>query len=155
MVVANVEFIGEDGNVREHSVSSSKFSVEIDGEFKQPAIVSEVEIENDGDQAVARDQCGRVERRRQTNDGWAIRVTGIVTANDSRSGNLSLQTLRDVVANANTIEIVSDVESGEYTVSNTIITDASDLVAVQTADTDGKEQAFDFQLQLGDTESSD
>lgn len=154
MVVTTIEYITEGGQRTERDISSTRFSVKIAGEYRSPAVTREVEIENNGDQSVSRDQCGNIERRRQSNDGWAVRVTGIVTSNDVRRDNLSLQKLRDVVANMDSVEIVSDVTSGEYTVSNTVITEANDLVSVQTPDTDGREQAFEFNLQLGDTESS-
>lgn len=154
MAITNVTFIEEvDGQtvVREEAVSSSRFYVELGNETYTPAVVTNVEIENDGDVASTTDQCGFTTRQRTGDDGWMIRVQGIVTANDSRTGNLSLEILKEV-ALMSEITIGSDIISGTYEVSNTVITESSDLVSVQTSETEGEEQAFEFQMQLGETQ---
>lgn len=148
---------GGETQVVERRIATTGFSVKIDGQLYSPAVTTNIEIENNGQTDRVQDQCGNTERSRTTNDGWAVRVQGIVTKNDGREGNLSLQVLRDVVAVSDTIKIRSDVtppgvESG-VEVSNTVITQASDLVSVQTGETDGEEQAFEFNLQLGQTEA--
>lgn len=134
-------------------ISSSKFSVKIDGELHEPAVVTNIEIENDPSNSTTSDQCGHTSRQRTTDGGWIVRVQGIVTGNDDRYRNLSMQMLRDVVASADTVEVRSDVYSGEQVVSNVVITQPNDLHSVETPDTWGKEQAFEFQLQLGEEDS--
>lgn len=146
---------------REVQLSTTEFSVKLDttgsGEpdtLFSPVVTQSVEIENDGDSTTPSDQCGNTERRRTTNEGWSIRVSGIVTANE-RGSNLSLQLLRDVIAPADSVQIRSDVLSGEVSVSNTVITQSSDLVSIVTDETEGEEKAFEFQLQLGESQSGD
>lgn len=134
-------------------IASSDFALKIDGVLRTPAVVKEAEYENDGSSSATADQCGHTERQRTTNNGWAIRVQGIATLNANRRENLSMQLLRDGVANSNTVEVRSGVLSGEFEVSNVVITDASDLYSVQTRETNGEEEAVEFQLQLGQTES--
>lgn len=160
MVVSTIEIIEDVGGgqtqVTERRISTTEFAVKIDGQLYRPAVTTNIEIENDGDVSKTQDQCGNTERSRQTNNGWAVRIQGIVTGNDDRSGNLSMQLLRDVVALADTIQIRSDLTGSsvtEFEVSNTVLTQSSDLVSIQTGDTDGEEQAFEFQLQLGQTEA--
>lgn len=138
----------------EREIPTTDFAVKLDGQLRHPAITTNVEIENDGDISRQSDQCGNTQTRRVTNKGWTIRVQGIVTKNDGRQENLSLQLLRDVIATAESIQIRSDVISGTFEVSNVVITQANDLVSVNTFDTDGKEQAFEFQLQLGESQSN-
>jgi hypothetical protein len=160
MVVSQIEIIEDVGGgqtrVTEKRISSTEFAVKIDGQLFRPAVTTQVEIENDGDVSATTDQCGNTERDRQANQGWSVRVQGIVTGNDDRGGNLSMQLLRDVIATADTIKVRSDVTGSSVTrleVSNTVITQTSDLVSIQTEDTDGEEQAFEFQLQLGESEA--
>lgn len=143
---------GETRTVK-RTLSTSRFVVKIDGQRYSPEITANIEIENDGGTERTTDQCGNTERSRTSNKGWAIRVTGIVTGNDARQSNLSLQLLRDVIAQESTISITSDIISGEFEVSNTVITQSSDLVSINTPDTEGEESAFEFQLQLGQSES--
>lgn len=163
MALSTIQFIDEDGTVVEETVPTTEFGVAFDedgdGEYTDdplysPAITSEVEIENDGNNAVVSDQCGRTERSRTTNEGWMVTVTGICTANESRRGNLSLEQVKQI-GTSDEVYIVSDVHTGVLAVGNVVITQASDLVYVETGSTDGRERAFDFQLQLGDTESED
>lgn len=135
-------------------IPSSDFSVKIDGNLHKPAAVTNIEIENDGDTTTTQDQCGHTARTRTGNRGWVIRVQGIITGNDDRYGNLSMQMMRDVIASSDSIKVRSEVYSGEQTVSNTVITDANDLHAIETPDTEGEERAYEFQLQLGETTSS-
>lgn len=154
--ISIIESVGADYKETERVISSTEFAIKRDGQIKQPAVTTEIEIENDGNTERTTDQCGNTERRRRSNKGWLIRVTGIVTANDERNRNLSLQFLRDVVANAESVLIRSDVTGSGLTrfeVSNTVITQSSDLVSVETGETDGPEQAFEFQLQLGESEA--
>jgi hypothetical protein len=160
MVVSQIEIIEDVGGgqtrVTERRISTTEFAVKIDGQLYRPAVTTQVEIENDGDVSTTTDQCGNTERDREANQGWSVRVQGIVTGNDDRGGNLSMQLLRDVIATADTIKVRSDVTGSSVTrleVSNTVITQASDLVSIQTADTNGEEQAFEFNLQLGESEA--
>lgn len=135
------------------TIPTTEFAVKLDGQLYQPAITTNVEIENDGEQSRTADQCGHTERNRVGNKGWQITIQGIITGNDNRRGNLSLALLRDVIAVSETIQIRSDIISGEFEVSNTVITQASDLVSIQTSDTNGEEKAFEFQMQLGESNS--
>lgn len=162
-MLTTVTYISEvNGQTVENDVklSSSEFLVKIDttGDgspdtiLGQPAVTEEIEIENDGDSATPQDQCGNTERFRATNEGWMVRVNGIVTAAD-REGNLTLQDLRDVVATSDSIWIRSDIMNGQVAVQNTVITQANDLVSIQTPDSVEPEKAFTFQLQLGESES--
>lgn len=161
-MATTVTYIEEvDGRTVERDVriSSTPFSIKLDttgdGEADtlfSPAVTTEVEIENNGDTSTPSDQCGNTERFRTTNEGWSIRVTGIVTANE-REGNLSMQMLRDLVAPADAVQIRCDLISGQVAVSNTLLTQPNDLVSIQTVDTQGEEKAFEFQLQLGESQS--
>lgn len=143
------------------TISTSEFSVKLDttgdgnpDTLFSPAVTTQVEIENDGDQSTPQDQCGNTERIRTSNRGWSIRVQGIVT-DEEREGNLTMQMLRDMVAPADSVDMRSDVISGNVAVSNTVITQANDLTSIETEDTIGKESAYEFQLQLGESESDE
>jgi hypothetical protein len=152
MTLAQIQIVG--GNGRETvELSSTSFAAKLDGQIYRPAVTTSVEIENDGDVSATKDQCGHTERKRVGNQGWQIRVQGMVTANTLRQGNLSMQQLRDVIAQSDEIEIISDVLSGTFAVSNVVITQPNDLVSIVTEDTNGEEKAFEFQLQLGESES--
>lgn len=160
MVVSTIEIIEDVGGgqerVTERPISTTDFAVKMDGQLYRPAVTTNIEIENNGEMSTTQDQCGNTERSREGNMGWSVRVKGIATANDDRGGNLSMQMLRDVVATSETIKIRSDVTGSSVTeleVSNTVITQASDLVSIQTDDTEGEELAFEFQLQLGESEA--
>lgn len=137
----------------EKTLPSTEFAVKMDGRQYQPAVTTDVEIENNGDLTRTQDQCGHTSAARTTNNGWSITISGIVTGNDGRDGNMSVQMLRDVVAPATSVQIRTDLISGQFEVSNTVITQPNDLVSVQTNETDGEEKAFEFQLQLGETNS--
>jgi hypothetical protein len=145
--------------VRERIISTVEFSVKLDTDSDgepdtlfTPIITEDVEMENASDQSEVQDQCGNTERRRASNQGWSITVKGMVTAAE-RYGNLDLATLRDVVAPADDIIIRSDIINGEFALNNTLIGQRSDLVSINTVDTDGDEKVYDFQLQIGETES--
>lgn len=156
MTVSNVTIIRDVGGrevVEERPISTSTFYVKIDGERYSPAITTELEIENGDGTAALTDQCGNTERRKLNDMGWSIRVSGILTMNDAREGNLSLQMVRDTVAQMDSITIGSDIISGEIVVTNIIITQTGDLVSINTRSTDGDEKAVEFQMQLGETES--
>lgn len=162
MVVQQIQVqeVGEDGSLQERTLETRSvgFFITIEGEQFKPAIVREVEIETDSDVSAPKDQCGNVEREKTSNEGWSARVTGIVTANDDRPGNLSMQLMRDYVAKADSVEVRGDLfPSGGMTivVSNVVITQSSDLVSVNTKQTNGAELAFDFQLQLGEKNSQE
>lgn len=146
--------------VTEETLSSQQFGVKLDttGDGNpdtvfNPAVTTQVEIENSGEVSKTSDQCGNTQRSRTTTEGWLVRVQGIVT-DVERGNNLTLSTLRDTVASSDTVPIRSDLLSGTIVVSNVVITQASDLVSIQTEDSFGEEKAFEFQLQLGEEESS-
>lgn len=139
----------------ETRIVSSRFAIELDDTLYTPAVVEGFEIENNGDTSTVADQCGNTQRQRTTNEGWTIRVNGIVTGNDNRNGNLSMPLLRDTIADLDTVTIVSDLLSGTFEVSNTLLSDSNEYHSIRTTDTDGDEQAFDFQLQLGESASTD
>lgn len=156
MTVGNVTYYELVNGVRteiEVDTNKTEFAVKIDGVLKKPAITNMIEIERSGDIAEPQDQCGHTERDRIGDSGWAISVEGIVTSNDARQGNLSMQEMRDVVSTMSEAEIRSDLISGTYEVGDVIITDASDLFSIETTDTDGEETAYEFQIQLGQTDS--
>lgn len=157
MAVTRVTYItgggGSETEEREEEVITSKFQVRLDGTLYEPAVVQKVEIEKSDDSTRRTDQCGNMKKQKAENSGWIMRVEGIITANDSRHRNLSLQLLRDVIAEQDSVYIVSDILSGEIILSNVIITQPKDITSIETRDTEGKEQAFDFQLQLGRTEN--
>lgn len=132
---------------------STEFAVKVDGELLQPEITTKVEIENDGEMSTSQDQCGHTSRTRTGNNGWVVTVNGLVTDNDLRDGNLSLQTLRDVVATMSEAKIRSDIVSGTYEVSNVVITQPNDLVSIETDSTHGEESAYEFHVQFGESES--
>lgn len=148
-----IEIVDDEGNVVEEEITTTDFYVDVNGEFHRPVITNEIEIENDSDMTSVSDQCGNVERNTVGNQGWKIRATGLVTGNDSRPNNLSLSKIRDVVALSDTITIESDLISGEFELSNTVITQSSDVAAIQTNATNGIESAYSFQLQLGETDT--
>lgn len=153
-----VEFIEEVNGqevVRERELSTQRFSVKLDttgdgtpDTLFTPVLTTEIEMENGSDQANPQDQCGNTEKLRATNLGWSINVTGIVTDSE-RQGNLSLSVLRDEVAVADKVTIRCDLISGPVAVNNTVLTQASDLVSINTQETEDEEKAFEFQLQLG------
>jgi hypothetical protein len=133
------------------------FAIKIDGQLYKPVLTSEVEIENDTENQRTTDQCGNTERNNVADMGWTLAVNGIVTSNGAREKNLTLAMLRDIVAPSDTITIRSDIAGGgltEFEVANTVITNSSDLHTIETGITDGQEKAYEFQLQLGETESS-
>lgn len=151
--VTIVENVGGEEQEVETILPSTEFAVKVDGVKYQPTVTTSIEIENDGDIATTRDQCGHTERSRQTNKGWNITIQGIVTGNNARQGNMSLSLVRDVIATSETINVRSDIISGKFEVGNVVITQSADLVSIQTADTEGEEKAFEFQLQLGESSS--
>lgn len=157
MLTEQVSIIEDIGGGETRTVSktipSTEFVVKIDNTLYRPAITTEVEIENDGETTTTRDQCGHVERSRTGDDGWRIRAQGIVTGNTSRDNNLDLQLLRDEVASASDLKVRTDMIAGFFEVSNTVITQSSDLVSINTNDTDGTEKAFEFQIQIGEDSS--
>lgn len=136
------------------TLTSTEFAVKVDGTLLQPEITTKVEMENDGEMSTSRDQCGHTSRQRASNGGWVVNVNGIVTDNDARDGNLSLQTLRDVVANMSEAKIRSDIVSGEYEVASVVITQPNDLVSINTDSTNGDESAYEFHCQFGESESA-
>lgn len=157
MAVTTVTLIesGEGGGTREKEIKLQTvgFFIVVDGENYSPAVTTNVEIENDGDVAQPQDQCGRIERTKVSDKGWNVRVQGIITGNDERDGNLSMQLMRDYVATADSVEVHCDLFDGEIVVGNLVITQANDLVSVNTRDTHGDEAAFEFQLQLGEQDT--
>lgn len=158
MVTRTVTVIEDSGGgrvEREVVFPDSAFAIEIDGQRYKPAVTTQVEIEKSPDNEVIMDQCERSERGRGGSRGWQVRVQGIITGNDDRAGNLSLQKMRDTVGSMDEITIYSDIFSGTIVLSNIVITQASDLVSIQTKDTVNEEDAYEFQLQLGETESED
>ena len=162
-MLADVTYIEEvNGQTveREVKLASSEFIVKVDTtgdgtadtKLGKPVVTQEIEIENNGESAEPQDQCGNTERFRTTNSGWMIRVNGIVTANQ-RESNLTLQDLRDTIATMDAVWIRSDIMNGRVAVQNTVITQTSDLVAIETPQSEGREKAFEFQLQLGESQS--
>lgn len=135
--------------------TSTQFFVNIGGKKFSPAVTTNIELENDGDIADPQDQCGNVERTKVSNKGYNIRIEGIATMNQEREGNLSMQLIRDYVGGADDVDIRCDLFEGTIVVSNIVITQSSDLVSIQTVDTEGEEKAVEFQLQLGEKETDD
>lgn len=152
-----IEIVSQSGaggtTTSQRTIPTTSFSLFLNETEYQPAVVTDIEIENSGNDNKVSDQCGNTERNRTGNSGWAIRVSGIITGADSRQGNLSLSLLRDVVASSDSVTIGADIQSGTFEVGNVVITQQSDLVSIETANTNGKEKAYEFQLQLGETQS--
>jgi hypothetical protein len=152
-----IEIVSQDGaggtDTSRRTIPTTSFSLFLNETEYQPAVVTDIEIENSGNDNQVSDQCGNTERNRTGNSGWAIRVNGIITGEDARQGNLSLSLLRDVVASSDSVTIGADIQSGTFEVGNVVITQQSDLVSIETANTNGKEKAYEFQLQLGETQS--
>lgn len=153
MLTRVIEFVDDSGNVVEREIPTTEFQVKIDGTKYAPEIVTNLEIENDGEVSRTQDQCGHTVRNKTGSGGWLVRVQGIITGNDARGGNLSLAMVRDVLNSMDTAEIRSDIISGSYEVSNIVITQSNDLVSVNTQRTEGQEKAFEFQIQFGESES--
>lgn len=154
MTLSQIQILDEEGVSQIVDIPSTNFSIKVDGRLRSPAVTTTVEIENDGDVSATKDQCGHTERKRVGNQGWQIRVSGMITANTTRQDNLSMQQMRDVVAQSEEVRIISDVLSGVFAVSNVVITQPNDLVSIVTESTNGEEKAFEFQLQLGESESN-
>lgn len=150
-----VENVGGSDEVIERTLPSTQAIIKEDEDALpyEPAIVTDVEIESDGDMNTVSDQCGNAERESETNRGWVVRIQGIITGNEDRLQNLSLAYLRDVVATSDSVFVRTDAISGQFEVSNVVITQTSDLVSIQTQDTNGEEKAFEFQLQLGESQA--
>lgn len=153
--VTLVEDVGGTEQVTERTLPTTQAIVKPNssGIAREPAIVTDVEIENDGDMNTVSDQCGNAERESDTRRGWVVRISGIITGNENRFQNLSLAYIRDELARQDSIYIVTDVISGQFEISNIVISQASDLVSIETKDTEGPEKAFEFQLQLGESQS--
>jgi hypothetical protein len=151
--MTTVTFIEEvDGRTveSEEEIATSPFAIKYDGQLYEPEVVTDIEFERSDENATTHDQCGNTERTATTTQGWLVRVQGIITANETRVSNASMPFFRDIVAPADAIEVRTDVVSGRFTVGNLVISQPNDLVGLTTVSTDGMEQAFEFQLQLGE-----
>lgn len=148
-----VTIIDGGGVEREVDVRNPKFFVRIDGQDLFPVHVDLLEIENSGETQTITVDCGDTERRKTANKGWIVSVEGLVSTNDTRGDNLSMQKLRDVIAHSEVINIRSALLSGKIVVSNVVITSADDAVEIVTERTHGREKVWGFRMTLGEEES--
>lgn len=119
------------------------FSVIIDDVRYTPWAVSELEEEQDVQDATVQDQCGNVERTQLGTDAKRMRVTGFVRK-EGVTGELTKEVFRQQIYSTNSIEVVSELYSGEIDVQNAILSQA------QERKQDGNSVlVFPFQLQLG------
>lgn len=147
-----VTIIDAGGGVSEVDVQNPKFYVRIEGQDLFPVLVDNLEIEHSGESSTITVDCGDTERRKTANKGWTVRVEGLVSTNDTRADNLSMQVLRDVIAPADTVDIRSPLLSGRIIVSNVII-GSDDAVEIDTERTNGREKVWGFSMTLGEEES--
>lgn len=151
-MITDVTIIDVEGETQQ-TVETHGFQIDVEGTQRSPALVRMVEAENNGETSSVQDQCGHTERSRSGNNGWAITVEGFVTSGNGYPGELTLAHLRDTVAEMSEATIVTDIISGTYEVSNTMIGTPDDIVEIQTRDMNEFRQAFRFQLQLGESAS--
>lgn len=157
MAFAEVTYTDDFGNQQKREIPTTEFYVRLegsDGEIKElsPAVTSEIEIESDNETSTTHDQCGNMESQKTGTNGEIIRVSGIVTGS-RREGNLDVLTLINEVTKGSNITVGCALFSGEINVSNRVVRQASELVKIETEETIGKEAAFEFQLQLGETQA--
>lgn len=148
----SVTLIDVSGAEREVDVQNPRFYIRIDGRDLFPVLVDNLEIENSGESQTITVDCGETERRKTANKGWVVTVEGLVSTNDTREDNLSMQVLRDVVATSDVIDIRSALLSGRIVVSNVIIT-SDDAVEIDTERTNGREKVWGFRMVLGEEEA--
>lgn len=146
--------VDEDGNERPLELSSKEFNLVIDGDELSPTVTSQVEIDKgrgeDTDQLT--DQCGNTERFRTSDSGWALTATGFVTRSN-RDANLGVREMK-AVADMESVQVETELHSEDMTVQNVRLTQVSDVAALNTESTSGDELAFEFEIQLGDQQSS-
>lgn len=147
-----VTIVTIDGAVNEIEVRNASFFVKLDGQELYPALVTNLEIENSGENSNITVDCGDTERRKTANGAWVMRVEGIVTSS-SRTDNLSMERLRDDIANSETVEVRSGLFSGRILVSNVIISAPEEVTEIQTNRTNGREKAWAFSMVLGEESS--
>lgn len=142
MMSANIR-TGGGGGGAEQSDDVVDFSIIIDNTRYTPWAVDELEEEQAVQDATVQDQCGNVERTQLGTDAKRVRVTGFVRK-EGVTGELTKDVFREELYSTKTIEIVSELYSGEIDVQNAIISQA------QEKKFDGHNiLVFPFQLQLG------
>lgn len=146
-----VTIIGASGQVDEVDVRNPKFYIRIDGQDFHPVLVDSLEIEHSGDSSTITVDCGDTERRKTANKGWVVTVEGLVSTNDTREDNLSVQKLKEV-ATMDAVDIRSALLSGPIIVSNVVIA-ADDAIEIDTERTSGREKVWAFRMTLGEEES--
>lgn len=143
---------GGDGR-REIETAETEFFVKVDGEELHPVLVTNLEMESSGDTTSITVDCGDTERRKTANAGWIITVEGLVSTNDVRPDNLSVQKLRDDIKQRDVVDIRSPIFSGTIVLSNIIINSPESAVEAETSRTWDRERVWGFRMVLGEEES--
>jgi hypothetical protein len=165
---ANLKVINEQGEEQYVSVDSKTFQIETEEAVYEPAIVQELEWENDGKQTETSDQCGNTKRARTRQENRSATVRGICTDNRRQIGsaedgrpiyNLTASEIHNNLGTAatssqftanSTVGIITQLYSGDIEIGNTVVRQQQDLVSVNMGV--GDELAFKFQIQLGATD---
>lgn len=106
----------------------------------EPAIVQDIEYDEDNQTDSTTTVCGETETRR-TEDGKAdITIQGIVT----ESGKEVIKTLKQ----QDILRLISDVEKGQVIVKRATISQNAQLVSYQETGNSEEQLAFEFQLEL-------
>jgi len=148
-----VTIVDGGGAPSEVDVQSPRFYIRLEGQDLHPVLVDRLQIENSGESSTITVDCGDTERRKTANKGWVVEVEGLVTTNDSRPGNLSMQKLRDVIAPSDTVDVHSALLRGSIVVSNVVI-GSDDAIEIETGRTNGREKCWAFRMTLGEEESN-
>jgi hypothetical protein len=165
---ANLKVINENGEEQYVSVDSETFQIETEEAVYEPAIVQEIEWENDGKQTETSDQCGNTKRARTRQENRSATVRGICTDTRRQIGsaedgrpiyNLTASEIHNNLGTAatssqftadSTVSIITQLYSGDIEIGNTVVRQQQDLVSINMGA--GDELAFKFQIQLGATD---
>jgi len=106
----------------------------------EPAIVEEIEYDNEGQSDTTTTVCGESETRRTGDKNPDITMNGVVTSD----GKDELKSLK----RGQEITLISDVENGQVAVKRATVTQSADLVSYQETGSAEEQLAFTFQLEL-------
>lgn len=163
-----VTIIGEDGTEQTQRIQSDTFQIETENVVYEPAIVEEIEWENDGKQQQTSDQCGNTKRARTRQQNRTVTIRGIATDNQRQTGtaengkevrnmtasnianNLGTQATSSQFGAQSDVQMVSSLYTGSIMIGNTVARQVSDLISIDVGV--GEELAYRFQIQLGATD---
>lgn len=150
--MANTVSVSTSSGTEERELQTS-FAIKVDEQYRYPPVVNQVEVESNSDQSTTSDMCGNTRRENFGSDGLQYTVRGIATFS-SRERNLSVPDLLSLSEGDN-VEIRTDFKrDGFVKVSNVVCTQTQNLNGVRIpGETDGTENAVEFQIQLGKEES--